>query len=126
SAAAAPRICSSMIMCLITFLLVAIGLEHGQNQTFGGTYSVRAAMIRSDTVTPRATTSQPVPIGLHTGTVIFTLPPKSEMRMRCRACQNITGGTAPMLGWSKALDRPEIATRLPICMSACSGSYFGD
>jgi hypothetical protein len=50
SAAAAARICSSVIMCLITFLLVVVGLDHGQNQTFGGTYSVRAAMISASQI----------------------------------------------------------------------------
>jgi hypothetical protein len=30
SAVAAARICSSVIMCLITFLFVAVGLDHGQ------------------------------------------------------------------------------------------------
>ena len=51
------------------------------------------------------TTGQPVPTGLHTGTVVFDTLPKIEMRMRCPACQKITGGTAPGFGSSKALNQ---------------------
>ena len=32
-------------------------------------------------------TGQPVPTGLHTGTVVFDTLPKIDMRMHCPACQ---------------------------------------
>jgi hypothetical protein len=43
--------------------------------------------IKGDIFIRCPTTGQPVPTGLHTGTVVFDTLPKIQMRMRCPACQ---------------------------------------
>jgi hypothetical protein len=43
--------------------------------------------IKGDIFIRCPTTGQPIPTGLHTGTVVFDTLPKIQMRMHCPACQ---------------------------------------
>jgi hypothetical protein len=47
--------------------------------------------IKGDIFIRCPTTGQPVPTGLHTGTVVFDTLPKIEMRTHCPACQKDLG-----------------------------------
>ena len=75
--------------------------------------------IKGDIFIRCPTTGQPVPTGLHTGTVVFDTLPKIEMRMHCPACQR------PLVGLHQGLGHRKHSTKLEPRV-VCGPRYHND
>src|SRR5262250_2902573 len=69
--------------------------------------------IKGDIFIPCPTTGQPVPTGLHTGTVVFDTLPKIEMRMHCPCLSKRL-----LVGLHQGLGHRKRSTKLELAQSA--------